>query len=59
MLFGVSLRAPHGGLFVLAIPGAVSPLLPYLLAILVGSAVGALALGLVKRPLTDAERAGV
>ena len=53
MLCGVALRAPHGGLFVLAIPGAVTPVLPYVLAILAGSAVSAAALALVKRPLRD------
>jgi fructose PTS system EIIBC or EIIC component len=51
MLFGVALRAPHGGLFVLAIPGAVRPVLPYVLAILAGSVASALALIAVKRPL--------
>ena len=39
MLFSVKLLAPHGGLFVLAIPNAVSAVLPYLLAIAVGSLV--------------------
>nr|WP_304503091.1 MULTISPECIES: fructose-specific PTS transporter subunit EIIC [Myxococcaceae] len=53
MRAGVMLRAPHGGLFVLAIPGAVTPVLPYVLAILAGSAVSAAALALVKRPLQD------
>ncbi|MEQ5837249.1 PTS fructose-like transporter subunit IIB [Marinobacter sp. NFXS9] len=39
MLFQVSLMAPHGGLFVLLIPHAVSAVLPYLFAITVGSLV--------------------
>ncbi|MGB1478607.1 MAG: fructose-specific PTS transporter subunit EIIC, partial [Marinobacter salsuginis] len=39
MLFTVKLMAPHGGLFVLAIPNAVSVVLPYLIAIAVGSLV--------------------
>ncbi|WP_417565419.1 PTS fructose-like transporter subunit IIB [Marinobacter sp.] len=39
MLFTVKLMAPHGGLFVLAIPNAVSSVLPYLIAIAVGSLV--------------------
>ncbi len=39
MYFGVSLLAPHGGLFVLLIPNAVSAALPYLLSITVGSLV--------------------
>ncbi|WP_375171365.1 PTS fructose-like transporter subunit IIB [Marinobacter sp.] len=39
MLFTVKLMAPHGGLFVLAIPNAVSTVLPYLIAITVGALV--------------------
>lgn len=39
MYFGISLLAPHGGLFVLLIPNAVSAALPYLLSITVGSLV--------------------
>ncbi|WP_299731025.1 PTS fructose transporter subunit IIBC [uncultured Endozoicomonas sp.] len=37
MLFSVELMAPHGGLFVLLIPGAISPVLPYLFAIVAGT----------------------
>ncbi|WP_448207797.1 PTS fructose-like transporter subunit IIB [Azospirillum sp. sgz302134] len=50
MWFGCGLRAPHGGVFVLAIPNAVAPLGPYILAILAGTAVTTLALILLKRP---------
>ncbi|MTI12990.1 PTS fructose transporter subunit IIBC [Sansalvadorimonas verongulae] len=39
MLAGVELMAPHGGLFVLLIPGAISPVLSYLLAIIAGTVV--------------------
>ena len=39
MLFGCELLAPHGGLFVLAIPNAISPVLMYLVAIAAGTAV--------------------
>lgn len=39
MLFTVKLMAPHGGLFVLAIPNAVSTVLPYVAAIATGSLV--------------------
>ncbi|MDL0431152.1 PTS fructose-like transporter subunit IIB [Marinobacter sp. TBZ242] len=39
MLFAVKLMAPHGGLFVLAIPNAVSAVLPYVAAIAIGSLV--------------------
>lgn len=48
MLFAVKLMAPHGGLFVLAIPHAVSAVLPYLLAIAVGSLVIGFGYALVK-----------
>ncbi|OBX08090.1 PTS system fructose-specific transporter subunits IIBC [Gallibacterium salpingitidis] len=37
MVFGVQLMAPHGGIFVLAIPGAIQPVLLYLVAIAAGS----------------------
>jgi len=39
MLFGAKLMAPHGGLFVLAIPGAITPVFMYLVAIAAGTAV--------------------
>jgi PTS system fructose-specific IIC component len=39
MLFGAKLMAPHGGLFVLLIPGAISPVLMYVVAIAAGTAV--------------------
>ncbi|MBW7471770.1 PTS fructose-like transporter subunit IIB [Marinobacter sp. M216] len=48
MLFSVKLMAPHGGLFVLAIPHAVSAVLPYLIAIAVGSLVIGFGYALVK-----------
>jgi len=38
MFFGCTLMAPHGGLFVLAIPHAVGHVLMYLLAIIAGTA---------------------
>ena len=38
MYFAVGLRAPHGGVFVLAIPNAVTHLAWYALAIVVGTA---------------------
>ena len=49
MLFSVKLMAPHGGLFVLLIPNAVSPVLPYLLSIMVGTAATGIIYGLLKR----------
>ncbi|MFO1113505.1 MAG: PTS fructose-like transporter subunit IIB [Rhodospirillales bacterium] len=51
MYFGCGLRAPHGGVFVLAIPNAVSHLGWYVLAIIAGTLVSTAALLIVKRPL--------
>lgn len=48
MLFGCTLRAPHGGLFVLPTVG--NPI-GYLLAVVIGAAVGCLILGLLKKNL--------
>lgn len=51
MYFGIQLMAPHGGLFVLLIPNAVSQVLLYLLAIAAGSLlIGALYALLKKGP---------
>ncbi|MBD2461890.1 PTS fructose-like transporter subunit IIB [Oscillatoria sp. FACHB-1407] len=49
MLFGCTLRAPHGGIFVLAIPNAVSQGGLYVVAIAVGTLVTALAITQFKR----------
>lgn len=51
MVFGVTLMVPHGGIFVLFIPHAVTRLLFYAAAILAGTAVTAAALFATKRPL--------
>jgi PTS system fructose-specific IIC component len=48
---GVRLMVPHGGVFVLLIPHAVQPLLPYILAIIAGTLVTAAALRIARRPL--------
>ncbi len=40
----------HGGLFVLLIPGAITPVLGYLLAIVAGTLVAGLAYAVLKRP---------
>lgn len=53
MYFGISLMAPHGGLFVLLIPNAVSAVLPYLFAITVGSLAIGLAYATVKTGKTE------
>ncbi|MEG3083022.1 fructose-specific PTS transporter subunit EIIC [Sphingomonas sp. PB2P12] len=51
MAAGVELRVPHGGIFVLPIPGAVTHLGAYVVALVAGTVVSAVLLGIVKRPL--------
>lgn len=48
MFFGCTLNAPHGGIFVLPVIG--QPLW-YFVALVIGSVVGAIMLGLLKKPL--------
>jgi PTS system fructose-specific IIC component len=55
MYFGCGLRAPHGGIFVLAIPNAVSNLGWYAVAIAAGTIVTTIALLIAKRPLKEAK----
>jgi len=50
MAVGAKLMAPHGGLFVLLIPGAITPVLGYLLAIIAGTVVAGVAYAFLKRP---------
>ncbi|WP_291256669.1 fructose-specific PTS transporter subunit EIIC [Fusobacterium sp.] len=50
MLFKVQLPAPHGGLFVL--PVMTNPMM-YLVAVIAGSVVTALLLGMLKKPITE------
>ena len=50
MAFGSILQTPHGGLFVLAIPGVVEPVGGYLLSIAVGSVIAGVAYALIKKP---------
>jgi PTS system fructose-specific IIC component len=50
MVSGVQLLVPHGGIFAALIPGAVSNLIPYFIAILAGTVVTAGALFFLKRP---------
>ncbi|MBS0854825.1 MULTISPECIES: PTS fructose transporter subunit IIBC [unclassified Tatumella] len=54
MAVGAQLMAPHGGLFVLLIPGAITPVLGYLLAIITGTLLSGIAYALLKRPETVA-----
>lgn len=49
MAFGAKLMAPHGGLFVLLIPGAISPVLLYLLAIVAGTLLAGVSYAVIKR----------
>ncbi|MBD1805862.1 PTS fructose-like transporter subunit IIB [Microcoleus sp. FACHB-SPT15] len=49
MLFGCTLRAPHGGIFVLAIPNAVTQAGLYIVAIAAGTLVTALTITQLKR----------
>lgn len=59
MYFGCKLMAPHGGLFVLLIPHAVTHALLYLGAIAAGSVVTGLVYAVIKRsPATDEAPAG-
>ena len=51
MMAGIALQAPHGGIFVLAIPNAVNHVVLYAGAILAGTVVTALALGAFKKRL--------
>jgi PTS system fructose-specific IIC component len=49
MMFDVALRAPHGGIFVLAIPNVVTQIGGYVIAIAAGTIVTAVLLALLKR----------
>ncbi len=51
MFWQIGLQAPHGGVFVLAIPNAVNHVGLYAVAILAGMVVTALALGVLKKPV--------
>lgn len=49
MLFGATLRAPHGGIFVLPIPNAVGHLAMYTFAIVIGTVVTAVMVSALKK----------
>jgi PTS system fructose-specific IIC component len=53
MAFGCTLRAPHGGIFVLPTIGNPAG---YLLAVLIGAVVGCGILGLLRKELKEEER---
>lgn len=50
LAFGSQLMAPHGGLFVLAIPGAITPVLGYLVSIVAGSVIAGVIYAIIKKP---------
>lgn len=55
MLFDIGLRAPHGGVFVIGlVDGGATSILLYLVAILAGSFVTAILVGLLKKNVTAA-----
>ncbi|WP_236783533.1 fructose-specific PTS transporter subunit EIIC, partial [Aliivibrio fischeri] len=58
MLFGAQLLAPHGGLFVLLIPNAITPVFMYLVAIAAGTAVTGFTYAFLKNK-ADAKEAAV
>ncbi len=49
MMFDVTLRAPHGGVFILPIPNAVGNLGGYLISIIIGTIITALLVGFFKK----------
>ncbi|HEY5894531.1 MAG TPA: PTS fructose-like transporter subunit IIB [Chthoniobacterales bacterium] len=55
MLAGTRLLVPHGGIFAALIPGAVTPVLPYVFAIVSGAVVTAAVLFFLKKPIAAAE----
>ncbi|VFP82030.1 PTS fructose transporter subunit IIBC [Candidatus Erwinia haradaeae] len=50
MAIGAKLVAPHGGLFVLLIPGAITPVFGYLIAIIIGTLVAGISYAQLKNP---------
>ncbi|MGC3988165.1 MAG: PTS fructose-like transporter subunit IIB [Chthoniobacteraceae bacterium] len=55
MVCNVQSLVPHGGIFAALIPGAVTHLVPYLLAIVAGTIVTTAALFVLKRPIAKAD----
>ena len=54
MLFGIGLRAPHGGVFVMGlVDGGIGSILLYALAIIAGTIVTALLVGLLKKNINQ------
>lgn len=57
MVLGCQLVAPHGGVFVLAIPNAVTNLVGYVIAIIVGTLITTTMLFLLKKPIAQQQAA--
>ena len=53
MAFGSTIIVPHGGIWVLAIPHVVTNLVPYIIALVVGTLVSATLLSVVKKPVSE------
>jgi PTS system fructose-specific IIC component len=49
MALGIKLMAPHGGIFVLAIPGVISNIFGYLAAIAAGTTLSCVLLGFSRK----------
>jgi PTS system fructose-specific IIC component len=49
MALGIRLMAPHGGIFVLAIPGVISNIFGYLIAIAAGTVLSCVLLGMSRK----------
>jgi PTS system fructose-specific IIC component len=57
MVSSVDLLVPHGGIFVLLIPNAVTHLLNYIIAIVAGTVAATGMLFILKKPITESESA--
>ncbi|MBS9437640.1 PTS fructose transporter subunit IIBC [Photorhabdus noenieputensis] len=57
MAVSAQLMAPHGGLFVLLIPGAITPIVGYLISIIAGTLLAGFIYALLKRPETTMTKA--
>ena len=53
---GTGLRAPHGGIFLAFIPGVVINYVGYFAALIIGTIVTTIVLGLLKQPIVAAEK---
>ena len=53
MITNLQIMAPHGGLFILPIPGAVSSLVSFAFALIAGTVASALLIGYWKKPITQ------